>query len=274
MKQINTHALYDLGKILQGFRTLPEDASKLDESNRISLIVGAFWMREFLGENLIPLEYASDAAQKLIQTATDISGRMSKGEKIESYELRLITQRLDAFETILSAELQKQLTFVVSQVGGYSMPLLVNKAEANLEEDAIAVIPPLAVRDFKEAGRCLAFDLPTACGIHTMRATEAVLRKYYKLVTGTDADANNLDWGTCIGDLKKSNADKKVVQLLDQIRDLHRNPLVHPQDFLDTKLALRLFDISKSAINALAEQIAIEEKRPRAQAASASSATP
>lgn len=107
-----------------------------------------------------------------------------------------------------------------------------------------------------------------------MRSTESVLRKYYKLVTGKDADANKLDWGTCIQELKNVNADQKVVQLLDQIRDIHRNPLMHPEDFLDKKLALRLFDISKSAINALAEQILVELKKPRAIAANASSAAP
>jgi len=88
-----------------------------------------------------------------------------------------------------------------------------------------------------------------------MRATEAVLRVYYTLVTGKDSD--KMDWGTCTHDLTKSGkANKKVVQVLDQIRDLHRNPVMHPQDFLTMKEAIGLFDIAKSAISSLSEEIA------------------
>ncbi len=54
---------------------------------------------------------------------------------------------------------------------------------------------------------------------------------------------------------KKAGADPKVIQVLDQIRDLHRNPLMHPQEFLSMKEAVGLFDIAKSAIASLAEEI-------------------
>jgi hypothetical protein len=56
--------------------------------------------------------------------------------------------------------------------------------------------------------------------------------------------------------LKTGKANQKVVQVLDQIRDLHRNPLMHPQDFLTMKEAISLFDIAKSAIGSVAEEIA------------------
>jgi len=36
----------------------------------------------------------------------------------------------------------------------------------------------------KEAGRCLAFDLPTACAFHICRATEALMLTYYEALTG------------------------------------------------------------------------------------------
>ena len=273
MRQINTYYLYDLGKVLQPLRELPDDPAKWDDTHPITLAIAGYWMKDFLDNNLIPLEFASDAARRLIDAANSLAGKVGQGQKVQFFEVKWVKQLLERFETLLGAELQKQLTFAVSQVGGYSMPLLVNKAEANLEDEAVKTMSTSALTDFKEAGRCLAYGLPTGCGMHTMRAIESMLRRYYKLMTGRDADANNLDWGTCITDLRKSSANKKVVQLLDQIRDLHRNPLMHPEEFLDMKLALRLFDISKSALNALAEQITIEEAKPKTSTASASGTT-
>lgn len=47
------------------------------------------------------------------------------------------------------------------------------------------------------------------------------------------------------------------MDILDHIRDLHRNTLMHPQAFLQMTEALRLFDIAKSAISAMAERMHI-----------------
>lgn len=257
MKQINTNALYDLGKYLQQLRDLPNDPAQLTTDHLGILYVARWWLKSFLDSKEIPIDISEDVGKNLLETLGAVSDKKTKSEHIEPYEVSNIIYFLGQFETVLGAELQKQLTYVVSQISGYSMQLLVNKAEVNLQEDAIksGAIPDNAKKDFREAGRCLAFELPTAAGFHTMRATEAVLRRYYKLVTGKDADATNLDWGTCTQELKKSNADQKVVLHVDQIRDLHRNPLMHPEDYLDMKQALGLFDISKSAINAMAQEI-------------------
>jgi hypothetical protein len=37
----------------------------------------------------------------------------------------------------MALELQRHQTYLVSQIGGYSMPLLATKAEVNLLEDAL-----------------------------------------------------------------------------------------------------------------------------------------
>lgn len=142
----------------------------------------------------------------------------------------------------------------------------------NLPEASLGVISDNAKKDFREAGKCLAFELPTAAGFHAMRATESVLREYYGLVTGKDPAKT--DWGTCIQELKNAGANKKVLQVLDQIRDLHRNPLSHPQDFLSLREALGLFDIAKSAIGAIADEIDTIRKKAVHNALAASALGP
>jgi hypothetical protein len=272
MKQINTYALYDLASRMAALRSLPDDPKLLEKiKHAFPLIVANYHLGEFFTTNrVLPLEISEDAAHKLnraIEVVADKLWREPPTEEVTPYEIQTIKSRLDELETVMSLELQRHHTYIVSQIGGYSMPLLVTKAEVNILEDALAVIGDHAKKDFREAGRCLAFEVPTAAGFHAMRATEHVLRQYYALVMKKPTD--RIDWGTCTNELKKANADSKIVQVLDQIRDLHRNPLMHPQEFLSMKDAIGLFDIAKSAISSLAEEISMMEAAATAEAAAA-----
>ena len=64
----------------------------------------------------------------------------------------------------------------------------------------------MARDDWKQAGRCLAFEVATACGIHAMRAVEATLRDWHKLVRTGVAYAT--DWQNSIGAIKKENENE------------------------------------------------------------------
>jgi hypothetical protein len=228
MKQFNTFSIYELAKALQVLRDIPNDPSQINKDHFFPLFHAKYALDTFLKEKTVPLDLSVKSAQDLsdwiehIQQKIFNSAGNENAESVQAYEMSLLTSRLDQFETVLNAELQKHLTYLVSQIGGLSMPLLVNKAEVNLPEDALPVIPDCARKDIREAGRCLAFEVPTAAGYHSMRATEAVLRVYYKLLTGKNTE--RIDWGTCTAELKKvTGANAKVVLVLDQIRDLHRN---------------------------------------------------
>jgi hypothetical protein len=109
--------------------------------------------------------------------------------------------------------------------------------------------PPVA-----EVG--LAFDLPTATGFHMLRATEAVLIEY-KTAAGVKKSKTR-NWNKYIQDLKAAGADQKIVAILDQIRDLHRNPLMHPEVVLTMPEASAIFGICQSAITIMAQDM---EKR-------------
>jgi len=144
---------------------------------------------------------------------------------------------------------------------------LIEKADLALEEDVRKIVSAESLEDFKQAGRCLAFDLPTAAGFHAMRATEDVLRKYHQLVVKPNKPVHEM--AACINELRKAGADAKTLGILDQIRDLHRNTVMHPEAFLTSSEGIRLFDIAKSAISAMADQIAAVPA-PIAMAASTS----
>lgn len=274
MKQINTYGLYQLANQLAPLRSLPIVPGDFTRDRHVYvLMLAIFWLNQFFDTNkVLTLELSADAATELRIAIERVSSKLWKEppEDIEVWELNSITAKLAQLESVMSLELQRDQTYLVSQIGGYSMPLLVTKAEVNILEDALAVIDEHAKKDFREAGKCLAFEVWTAAGFHAMRATEHVLRQYYKEFTGKDA--GHIEWATCVQELKKAKANPKVVQVLDQIRDLHRNPLMHPEDFLSMKEAISLFDIAKSAIGSLAEEIA--KLRAAAAAAEAAKALP
>ncbi len=47
----------------------------------------------------------------------------------------------------------------------------------------------------------------------------------------------------------------KVLSCLQQIKDLHRNPLMHPEETLTLEEAISLFGICQSAISAMLKEI-------------------
>ena len=109
-----------------------------------------------------------------------------------------------------------------------------------------------AVFDAKEAGKCLAYEVPTACGFHVFRVTESVLRKYYAHVTGGAAPPKVRSLGVYVNALKATKkGDEKILAALKQMTDLHRNPLIHPETVLTVDEAIAIFGIARSAITAM-----------------------
>jgi hypothetical protein len=169
------------------------------------------------------------------------------------YEL---TDALRAFEPVLAAECKALDTYVVSQKRGYSTPDLVERAHIMLSDDSVAILPDGVIADIQAAGRCLAFDVPTASGFHILRAVEAVMALYYTHLTGADLKKQNRNWGLYLKKLKDvPQHDPKISGALDHIRDNYRNPISHPEDTLTEAHAIMLFGLCLSSIELMAETL-------------------
>ena len=59
------------------------------------------------------------------------------------------------------------------------------------------------------------------------------------------------NWSVYIKTLRECWADEKVVLILEQIKDLHRNPIIHPEQRLTNDEALSLIGIMDSAVTAI-----------------------
>lgn len=94
---------------------------------------------------------------------------------------------------------------------------------------------PTAIPDAQQAMRCIVFELPTAAGFHLHRANESVLRRYWDAVTSGAPRPDDRNMGTYLRKLDELGAGDKVVKTaLRDLKDQHRNPLIHPEHSLDT----------------------------------------
>jgi hypothetical protein len=132
-----------------------------------------------------------------------------------------------------------------------------------LISDATKLFPPEMSKKFshnidfniRQAGKCFAFELPTAAVFHLLRAAEEIIRDYYSIIVGSVPKIKLRNWGVYIKALRENGADEKIVRVLEQIKDIHRNPIMHPDNKLEMEESLSLLGIIESAMNAMLADI-------------------
>ncbi|MEQ1886984.1 MAG: hypothetical protein ABL967_18120 [Bryobacteraceae bacterium] len=266
MKQFNPHVFYAWGQSIKACTGLGSDSDTPLKDVLWPLYSAKDTAAAIIRQDILPLPLTKAAALELwnaIKTVVpdDLSG-IANDKLVRFWELYSIKSSANKFETILAAELQGANTYSVLQKGIYSTSDLIDRAANALGIATMSVIEQTAQADFGAAGRCLAFELPTACGFHVMRATESVLRQYHRLLMDLPPSKKSPEMATCIDQLRKAGEDNKVMESLDHIRGMHRNPLMHPEDFLTMDEALQLFDIGKSAITSMSGRIIAINKDP------------
>ena len=168
----------------------------------------------------------------------------------------LIRQYMNDICGTVQAELDVMWTFIVTPKR-YDSALLLNNVSDLLGPRVYGRLPEIAQYDLTQAGRCLAFELPTATAFHLLRATEAVLRAFYSTLVKRGRIHNNL-WGSIIADLRKHKSAKSYSVLLDHldnIRRSFRNPTQHPDAKHDIDEIQDLWGLCLDAINRMARAL-------------------
>jgi hypothetical protein len=166
----------------------------------------------------------------------------------ESYNIRSAATK---FEDVFRAELAVIDTYFVTKKGGYDTLKLVTEGSILFPKSLSAKVPE-AVADTNEAGKCIAFELGTAAGFHILRAAESVLRRYWGVVAKGNPRPRNHNIGAYLHAFEKFGVGHpKILAALKQIKDLHRNTLMHPEDVLTVDEAISLLGIVRSAIEAM-----------------------
>lgn len=258
MLRINGFNFFQLGFYLKPLEDI-KTGSKLKDEAR-SIYMARAWLEYFLAGIIVPITFSKHAGDELIQALKKMVPKLVQEvpeDKLNAVivpsDIYAIANGLRDFQTILNTELGQLDTYFISRTGIYSTPELIERADEHFGPDIREKFSESTKLDIKQAGRCLAFQLPTAAGFHIMRATESVLKQYYKAHTNKPPRSSN--WNAYITELKKTKANLKVLGILDQIRDLHRNPTIHPEVVLSDSEALVLFGIAQSAITAMIQDM-------------------
>lgn len=173
----------------------------------------------------------------------------------------LITQ----LEVQLMNELDALPIWFVTARRAYSVDVLINNAEKILDPGSVSLLSPRSLKDIREAGRAIAFELPTAAGFHSVRAVEGVARGYYAAIgglrptddaplgPGTNEIRNQRDALQAAGKIDKEDLIHIVIETLARLNNVYRKPIAHPDMILELPAAMSVFDSAKCAIELMLE---------------------
>jgi hypothetical protein len=262
VKKFDLFSVYSLGKTLFPISQLEEKDSTIGE-----LSWPLFWARDALLKQLVDesmfLEASRRAAQSFIAYVDKIIPRnfaeimkMDK-EPIFSYQVSALRRELSSLETVLSNDMPGLASYMVNQKGIYRTQDLIEKADRHLVETVRKEVAQRPLTELRDAGKCLAYEVPNACAFHLWRAVEAVTEAYYQRLTGRTFEAASVsrNWGAYIKALIAVGADKKITSFLDHIREEYRNPQTHPDAVVTLEEAQGLFAVAMSSITQMTVEI-------------------
>jgi hypothetical protein len=267
MRRVNLYDFVELGKGIQSVLSLQ------DESRPVDGYIAATKLKKSLDllkeEQIIDYNIVSHNVRDLDDKLKAISDRFQhKNEEGKEYTeigwsaRYYATSSANVFENVLAAQCRAAATYSVSKVGIYSTNDLIENAASRFADDTQNIIGKDALGQLQEAAQCLSFQLHTACGFHMMRAVEYVLLIYMKKMCGRKFSSLNTNWGSYIDELEKiakGKARKKpavvTIDLLRQLKNNHRNPVMHAEFVLNPTEAQDIFELGSVVISHLAQKI-------------------
>lgn len=250
MQGLNLTYIYQLSEKFDDLRSLQPDTP-----------LNKVWLELYFAKNNIQEIYNqaifSHALRTSRTTASDLYKkieeflelqRQDKTASLSELDVSDLQNGLEQLETVLKAELTAADVYLVTPIGAYDTKALLHEPQLIWPENLLKKLPSTEL-DVQELSKCIAFELPTAAGFHAVRIVESVLRAYWDVITEREKHPRNKTIGDYISALeKKEIGDKKVLAALNQLRDLHRNPLMHPEVHLSVEDAVIFLGISFSVV--------------------------
>lgn len=146
-----------------------------------------------------------------------------------------INEKIRKADPTLDAELNIELAYLLD-TKRFSNDILTDNIAKVFSENTFNELPEIAQFDFKECGKCLAFDRFTAAGFHALRGTEDTLKFYYsKLLNKVPTERQT--WGNFYTEIDKENKNgtlnplvhEELLMNLENLRKYYRNKTQHPQ---------------------------------------------
>jgi hypothetical protein len=232
MIRVDGFYLYTTGHSIHPLESISGDAPFGDWALRLMVADGA--LVQLLDQSIFHLQTSRTAGEKLLTAIKSLTKDFNRTEAINRYEAYLVTSALGEFEHVLSAEFGMMNLYFVIKKRGYDTMDLIHRGHVLYPPD-LAIKVPEAIPDVDIAAKCIAFELPTPAGFHLHRANESVLRRYYDAVTNGAERPKGRNMGDYLVALREKNAGSaEVLSALKDLKDLHRNPLIHPEHSLES----------------------------------------
>lgn len=242
MQPVDMSYLYQVGKNIQPLSELRQGAALSDIL--LSIIIAQHYLDEFVNRSIFqPRTSRADgqaliAALEVVRQRAIEAARETDPEKpkavLDWNEQYNISTGLTRFENVMAAEMRMGGTFLVTPKKGLDTGQMIADGSVSFPTDMGAKVPA-AISDAQQAMKCIVFELPTAAGFHLHRANESVLRCYWDAVTHGAARPADRNMGTYLREMEKLKVGSKVVlSSLRDLKDQHRNPLIHPEHSLET----------------------------------------
>jgi hypothetical protein len=195
----------------------------------------------------------SRAARELKEFTKEMEKSEAKHVLSEDEATRLRTIMLDIRKTLF-AELQGRVAFVVTDKR-IDVHKLMDNMGSLMAPDIFEALPEIAKYDFIQAGKCIAFEVPTAAAFHLLRGTEAVLRNFYRGIVKRKR-LKDLLWKPMVEALRarRSPPSKALLDNLDNIRANYRNPTQHPEMRYNIEEVQDLFGLCIQIVNRMVKE--------------------
>lgn len=271
--------LYELGRAVGPFETL---LSNFPGITPYRMMWAAGFLQATLGhvvkDEILPFKQTKKAAAQLKDLIDTIFRERANSPSFDQPFTPIETQQLtDAASELTLAmryEVDTMPVFFVPEQRAYSTEALLNKAEEVLGQSQIELLADRTIFDIREAGRCIAFGVPTAAGFHSVRAVEAVARGYHEILTGVRPGAET-PLGPLINGLRTKRdallASKAIdkedrlnlaIDFLGRINNVYRKPITHPEMILESSQGITVFDAAKCAIDLILEDAPMKSTAP------------
>jgi len=267
MHRINLFELVELGEAIKNTTGITDKDEPFDAYIKVHALDLA--LRKLVDNKAIQFDLTDHNILTVQEAIEGIRVRCTEKDKNGNVVCDLgfaarwkFNQSLSDFRTVMAAEFRGASTYFVGKVGIYSTNDLIENASNRFREELREKIDKKAMLQFQEAARCLAFGLNTSCGFHMMRAIECSLLSLMKAICGRKFVSLNTNWGSYIAEIerviastKRKKPTQETVDLMRQIKNNHRNPVMHAELDLSAQEAMDIFDMGAVVISHLTEEV-------------------
>jgi hypothetical protein len=285
MQRVDGYYLYQVGAAIHPLAEFhaawgPLGGPTTLQQIQLPLYIAEASLEPLLSRSVFQLRTSLQSGHILLQAIRSLKAKIEQTEDktkpLTFSDIYGVTSALTSFEAVLGAELSLCPLYVVTQKAGFDTTVLVDAGVACFPTD-VWFKAPEAISDLQQGTKCIAFELFTAAGFHLHRANEAVLRRYWDAVSKGAARPKSRNIGDYLNEMnQKDIGSAKVKAALKDLKDLHRNPLIHPEDSIenaDDAIAI-MNGIHTVMVHMLREMPAITSLPPAGSVATTTMALP